>query len=393
MNFPGTFANGCRIGYSFSLTVEPMPRPKLPADAAPLILRLRVMLFLGAAPVAWFVASSGPALRLPATLGALLLIALLGPRVRFGFGDRMRPRWLTHAAVPAFDVVWAAVQLIPPMLVLSVPFMIAVGLRTGMRVVLGLAALAGLFGVILGRNLVRTRRLEVRIEGLAAPLDGYRIVHLSDLHVGSWTRAGTVSRWVARANGLAPDLIAISGDMLTSGTEFHHELADALGPLSARDGVFACLGNHDYYQEDALCALLEDRGIHVLRNEGRPLRDGLYVCGVEDLWRGTPDFDAALEARPDGATCVLLAHQPEHFPRAARRGIELTLSGHTHAGQVALPFFVRFSSLAHLTTQYPWGLYRDGPCALHVSAGLGTTGPMFRLGAAPEVVEIVLRRA
>lgn len=367
-----------------------MPRPKLPPDASPLILRLRAMLLVGAVPAgAFLVAQSGRAA--VGVVGALLLlVALVGPRVRFGFGDRPRPPWLVHGVVPAFDAAWTAVQLLPPLIVLGAPLYLALGVRRGGFVVLSIAGLAGAYGVTVGRKLVRTRRREVVVPGLPASLDGYRILHLTDLHVGSWTDAEAAQRWVRRANALSADLVALTGDFLTSGADFHDEVRRGLSGLVARDAVVACLGNHDYYEEDALVRALADAGVEVLRNRGREVRPGLFVAGVEDLWKGTPDLPTALRGRGE-ATVVLLAHHPEEFPHACQHDVALTLSGHTHAGQVAVPFAVRPLNLAHMTTRYPYGLYRDGRHHLHVSAGLGTTGPMFRLGAAPEIVEIVLR--
>jgi predicted MPP superfamily phosphohydrolase len=132
--------------------------------------------------------------------------------------------------------------------------------------------------------------------------------------------------------------------------------------------------------------------VRVLRNEGVALREGkLFLAGVEDVWRGAPDLDAALRDRPKGAPVVLLAHNPEYFPAAGAAGVALTLSGHTHAGQLAVPFLVSRATLSHFVTRWPAGLFREGDAQIFVHAGLGTTGPAIRLGAAPEVVEIVLR--
>lgn len=369
-----------------------MPRPKLPPDASPLILRLRAMLLVGATPAgAILVANTKSGLAaMGLVLGLVTLVALVGPRVRFGFGDRPRPGWLVHLVVPAFDATWTAVQILPPLLVLGLPLYLAFGVFRGGLLVLAFGALAGLWGVTLGRHLVRVRRREVLVEGLPRDLDGYRILHLTDLHIGSWTSAAAARRWVRRANALGADLVALTGDFLTSGADFHEEVGRGLAGLTARDGVFACLGNHDYYEEDSLVRTLGTSGVTVLRNEGRAVRPGLYVAGVEDLWKGSPDLAAAVADR-GGSQVVLLAHHPEEFPHACQHDVALTLSGHTHAGQVAVPFFVRPLNLAHLTTRYPYGLYREGRHHLHVSAGLGTTGPMFRFGAAPEIVEIVLR--
>src|SRR6185369_5140350 len=142
-------------------------------------------------------------------------------------------------------------------------------------------------------------------------------------------------------------------DLLSTGSHFHSDVVSVLADLRGRDGVFACLGNHDYYEEDTLCARLAERGVRVLRNEGLSIeREGarLWIAGVEDVWRGEVDIPAALDGRIEEDVSVLLAHNPALFPRAAEHGITLTLSGHTHAGQVGLPFVD--GGLARLTTRY-----------------------------------------
>src|SRR5204863_7349276 len=111
-------------------------------------------------------------------------------------------------------------------------------------------------------------------------------------------------------------------------------VAEALGELRAPDGVFACMGNHDYFTDgEALAGALEGAGLSLLRNRGVTLRrdDGeLYVAGVDDTWTKRNDLDRALADRPESAPVVLLAHDPDLFPRAAQRQVDLTLSGHTH---------------------------------------------------------------
>jgi predicted MPP superfamily phosphohydrolase len=157
------------------------------------------------------------------------------------------------------------------------------------------------------------------------------------------------------------------------------------------------MGNHDYFGEgEPLVSLLAQRGVRVLRNEGVLLeREGkpVYLAGIDDTWTRRDDLDRALRERPDAATTILLSHDPERFTQAAARDVALTLSGHTHGGQIAFPFLSRWVSLSHLTHSFHQGLYKKGDATLYVHPGLGTTGPPMRLGVAPAVVILTLRAA
>jgi hypothetical protein len=387
--------------------------PRRPPTVARFVRTARLLTAALSVPLIVAVACSSPASAAwlgPASAAALLglLVVGVGPRVRLGFHDAPRPRWVGAVAAPAFDAIWTAALIAPATttlaFALAVPAFLARPGALGALAVLRAGALFALvlaaYGVFVRRRWVRVRRLEVPIAALPVGLDGYRIAHLSDLHIGTLTRAGEASRWVAATNRLGADLVAITGDLLSTGSGFHGEVTETLSALRARHGVFACLGNHDYYEEDALCLALDQVGVRVLRNEGVAVgADGgegdgvaLFVAGVEDLWRGTVDLAAALAGR-GARPVVLLAHNPDLFPAAAEAGAALTLAGHTHAGQIALPFLVERLGLAHLSTRFAAGLFARGDAKLFVHAGLGTTGPAVRIGAAPEIVELVLRRA
>jgi predicted MPP superfamily phosphohydrolase len=119
----------------------------------------------------------------------------------------------------------------------------------------------------------------------------------------------------------------------------------------------------------------------------------IYLAAIDDTWTRRADMDRALAERPEGAPCVLLAHDPEVFPEAAKRGVDLQLSGHTHGGQLAVPFVARRLSLATLAHRFNVDVYTEGRSTLYVHPGLGTTGPPIRLGAAPAIALITLRPA
>jgi predicted MPP superfamily phosphohydrolase len=157
------------------------------------------------------------------------------------------------------------------------------------------------------------------------------------------------------------------------------------------------MGNHDYFGEgEPLVSLLEGRGVTVLRNRGITLAREtarLFLAGVDDRWTRRADLDAALSERPDGVPTVLLAHDPEEFLAAVERGVDLVLSGHTHGGQVAVPFLGRFINASKLAHSFHVGVYTRSASTLYVHPGLGTTGPPMRLGVAPVVARITLRAA
>ncbi|MBX3231843.1 MAG: metallophosphoesterase [Labilithrix sp.] len=251
------------------------------------------------------------------------------------------------------------------------------------------------YGVMIRRWFFVTRRVEIAVKGLDPKLDGYRIAHLSDLHIGALTPPWWAERWIDRANALAPDAVAVTGDLVTSGVLFHEAIAEVVGGLRAKDGVFCAMGNHDYFGEgEPLISLLRAKGQKVLRNEGTTIeRDGarLYLTAIDDTWTRRADVDRALAGRPEGVPTVMLSHDPDRFPEMAARGVELTLAGHTHGGQIAVPFLGRWINASKLAHQFHIGLYRRGDSVLYVHPGLGTTGPPIRLGVAPAVVLLTLR--
>jgi predicted MPP superfamily phosphohydrolase len=251
------------------------------------------------------------------------------------------------------------------------------------------------YGILVRRRWFHVREIDVPIDGLDPSFDGFRIAHLSDLHIGTTTPKSWGLRWSRAANGQNPDIAVVTGDMVSSGVEYHEDIAEVVSELRASDGVYVSMGNHDYFGEgEPLITRIRERGVTVLRNEGVVLeRFGkkLYLAGIDDTWTDRDDIERALAARPDGAHVVLLAHDPERFRQAAKEDVALTLAGHTHGGQIAFPFLSRWVSLSHLTHHFHQGIYRIGRSTLYVHPGLGTTGPPMRLGVAPLVAILRLR--
>lgn len=337
-----------------------------------------------------------------ATMGLAMFVG----RARAGMPDRPRPELALRLVDIPYFIHWCAcIFCLVPTLV-GAPLLLLADLATGTPVslhggfylwtyVLGVAVCG--YGILVRRKWFVVQEEEVSVPGLGQAFDGYRVAHLSDLHIGALTPKAWGQKWVTAANGRAPDLTVVTGDLVTSGVAFHHDIAEVIGGLTARDGVFVSMGNHDYFGEgEPLISLLRGRGASVLRNEGTALRRGadtLYLAAIDDTWTRRADLDGALAQRPAGAPTMLLAHDPEQFPEAAARGVALTLSGHTHGGQIAVPFFPKRLTISRFAHRFHLGIYRLGDALLYVHPGLGTTGPPIRLGVAPAVVILTLRAA
>ncbi|HYK83082.1 MAG TPA: metallophosphoesterase [Gemmatimonadales bacterium] len=265
------------------------------------------------------------------------------------------------------------------------------------------------FGIVGGAVLVllvgawRARRpavvrVNVPIAHLPADLEGFRIVQLSDLHVGATLKRDFVERVVTAANGLAPDLIALTGDVADGLPPVLRDEVAPLGRLAAPHGKFFVTGNHEYYWDaPAWVRELERLGFSVLVNAHRVIRHGaarLVLAGVTDhsASRRVPghasDPRAALVGAPEGDVRVLLAHQPKSAFAARAAGFDLQLSGHTHGGQ-----YFPFNLLVRLFQPFVAGLHRLEQMWLYVSRGTGYWGPPLRLGAPSEITLIQLTRA
>jgi predicted MPP superfamily phosphohydrolase len=242
------------------------------------------------------------------------------------------------------------------------------------------------------------KRVELAIDGWPQTLTGYRIVQISDVHVGALIRRGFVQRIVERCNALQPDLIAITGDLVDGSVQHYAEEAAPFAQLRAREGVYFVTGNHDHYSgAERWIRKLEELGIIVLRNRRVVLggeRGRVELGGVDDVSSrrldatGGYDMRAALAGWDGSTPLVLLSHHPSTFDEAVSHGVHLQLSGHTHGGQLW-----PFNAMVRLQTRYVAGVYRRGRSQLYVSRGTGFWGPPIRVFAPAEITELVLRTA
>ncbi|MEW6580752.1 MAG: metallophosphoesterase [Chloroflexota bacterium] len=258
----------------------------------------------------------------------------------------------------------------------------------------GLALAVGGYAWQVETRWLRITRLTVRVPGLPPAFEGYRIAHLSDLHLGVRLNHARLPLIAAAVQRERPDLIALTGDFATGGRDGLAEGEALLGALRAPDGAWAVLGNHDHFVgPDRVAAMLHAAGIGLLHNASHTLRRGgdpLVLAGVDDAVQGAPDLRAALDGAPPNQPAILLAHAPDFAPRAAADPrLALQLSGHSHGGQVRLPGG-RPLVLPCGGKAYPAGLYTIGDLQLFVTTGTGTGWFVVRFNCRPEFAVITL---
>ena len=241
-------------------------------------------------------------------------------------------------------------------------------------------------------NTLTVEKLAIYLKRLPKELDGFRIVQLSDLHHSPFTSLEFINETIKIANDLAPDIFFLTGDFVSHDTEYIAPVADALSHLKSEFGSFACLGNHDHWTDAELVTdLLRGEGITVLVNGGFRFEArgaSFWLCGVDDLTLVKTDIKAALKGSREDEMKVLLAHNPKILYRAARRGVDLMFSGHTHGGQVKL----RDDEDKLLPTRrLSSGLYRRKNTQVYITRGIGTVVVPLRYHCPPEITLIELR--
>jgi predicted MPP superfamily phosphohydrolase len=261
------------------------------------------------------------------------------------------------------------------------------------------------YGYTVGQRRLRVRHLHLPLRNSPPSWDGLRIVHLSDIHIGQNIERTQLERFVEHANTLRPDLICITGDIADSRAADLENFLPVLARLRATYGVIAVLGNHDHYAgaDDVEAALRQSTPFTVLRDAQTVIDvrgQRLHVIGLDDHGRDwargkidIPYLDRALARVPVSAPVLLLSHRPDVFRQAAERGIALTLAGHTHGGQIGVPWFDgRIRNLAEFITDFDRGLFERRGSYLYVNCGLGVTGQRIRLNTPREIAVIDVQR-
>ena len=261
--------------------------------------------------------------------------------------------------------------------------------------------LLGVAGLVYARE-IEPRRLEVTsvapvLPRLAREFDGYRIIQIGDIHLEDWTKPRRLNRTVDLVNDQWADLIVITGDFLSYSVDsgVPSRLTEALEKLKARDGVLAVMGNHDYLTNvETVRRCIREAGILELRNEIHTIERGdaaLQVAGIDDVMEGRSRLDLVLEKLPEDGAAILLAHEPDFADVSSATGrFDLQLSGHSHGGQVRMPFWGPLI-LPPFSQRYSGGLYEVGDMLQYTNRGLGFVDARLRFLCRPEVTVFTLR--
>ena len=260
---------------------------------------------------------------------------------------------------------------------------------------LGLLFSIFLYSWLVEPNWIEINYLQLTLPHLAPEFEQYRIVQISDIHTDRWMNQARLSRIFRLINEQQPDLVAITGDFATRNQQrFLPNLAATIGQLTPKDKTVAVLGNHDYWVDpEAVKQILEQTDIVNLDNTVYTLKRGtatLYVAGVDDIFVGKDRLDLVLKQLPSNGSAILLAHEPDFAESSAATGrFDLQLSGHSHAGQIRLPFLKPFL-LPSLGEKYYAGLYQVGKMILYTNRGIGTNILPLRFNVRPEITVFTL---
>jgi predicted MPP superfamily phosphohydrolase len=236
---------------------------------------------------------------------------------------------------------------------------------------------------------------EIIIDDLPPAFDGYRIAFLTDTHVASFMRSGFYREVVNQTQRFEPDLILFGGDFVSFSRHIKLLPEILLAGLSARDGLFAVMGNHDYWAGgDEIQSVLRSCGVRFLTNDAVMLARGadrLPLAGIDEVYRGTPDVARAFAGLDPSKPCLAISHHPDIVDRIHGQRIDLLLCGHTHGGQIRFPFFGPVVVPSIHEGHYAAGFHRIGAVLLYVSRGIGAIPPL-RILCKPEVATFVLKR-
>lgn len=243
--------------------------------------------------------------------------------------------------------------------------------------------------------LTQVERVEIALPRLPGAFEGMTIAQLSDLHLGPYVSEAHLLKAVQMTNALKPDAIVLTGDLVNSSWRYIQPCAEIISRLDAPLGVYAVLGNHDYWVGflNLMLQSLKKTGITLLRNQAVPVTRGrstVYLVGIDDLWLRMADVRRALEGVPHNACKIALMHEPDFADISAQAEIDLQLSGHSHGGQVRLPF-VGPLILPKYGEKYPMGFYRVGNFTrLYTTRGVGVLPPGVRFNCPPEITLVTL---
>jgi hypothetical protein len=237
---------------------------------------------------------------------------------------------------------------------------------------------------------VECNPVSLNLPMLPVSFHGYRLVHISDLHLGTWLTLEKLIEVTEIINRYEPDLVAITGDFVSfHPQEYKRGISAALKKLVAKDGVLAVLGNHDHWtNSEVIRSALNEAGVIELNNHSLIIQRGsdrIYFAGIDDHYVGNDRLARARELIPRGAFSILLAHEPDYAEISSQDGFfHLQLSGHSHGGQILLPRIGPVYLPLH-GRKYPGGLYNVNNMLLYTNRGLGTAELQIRYNCPPEI--------
>lgn len=248
------------------------------------------------------------------------------------------------------------------------------------------------YGLFNGMKAPLIKEIKVQIKKLPDKLNGFTIIQLSDLHLDKYDPIKKLDSIVNRINQTDPDLIVITGDLVDENLKGEEIFISSLQKLSSKYGTFAVTGNHEFYfGVDNFIKMAKDSGIKVLRNKKELIYDWIQLIGIEErtgkrLGNGGPNLEEAMQGVDLEKPLILLNHRPEDLEKAEQRGIDLQLSGHSHAGQI---FPINLISMM-IYNSYYYGLHKYKSMQVYTTSGAGTWGPPMRLFSRSEIVKIIL---
>ncbi len=251
-------------------------------------------------------------------------------------------------------------------------------------------------------NWLEVTDVKLKLPRLPKSFSGFRLAQISDLHFGGWMDAGRLEAVLSAVSDLSPDLLAITGDLTfghfrRSREEDQERYADLIRVLSAFTGQFQTVGvsgNHDWWVDQSVLQEIFQKGglvelnnsVHILKSGG----DSLYMAGVDDIWYGLDRLDRVQAQIPRDECAILLAHEPDFADTSAGDGrFDLQISGHSHGGQIVLPF-LGAPILPRWGRKYPQGLYRVGDMFQYTNRGVGMIPPNVRFNCRPEITVFTL---
>ena len=246
-------------------------------------------------------------------------------------------------------------------------------------------------------NLFDLVDVDVTIKDLPFEFHNYRIVNLTDIHLGQWISPEYLSGVVDYVNSINPDMITLTGDYISYILEGYEDaLLDSFKRLKAKDGKFAVLGNHDHWADaEKIREILKDSDIVDLSNDVYTLEkngETLNISGVDSCTVGADNIDEVLEKLPDDGASILLAHEPDFAKISSETNrFDLQMSGHSHGGQLVIPGVKTTPFRCSYSIKYPVGMYKVKNMVQYTSKGLGTNSFWLRINCKPEITLFYLK--